>query len=46
MVSGDILNGTLTWSGWATYFLEHRANLPYLLGDRPEPIESRDQRGV
>jgi glycosyltransferase involved in cell wall biosynthesis len=28
MVTGAVLNGTPTWAGWASYFLDHAANLP------------------
>jgi hypothetical protein len=28
MVTGVVLNGTHTWAGWASYFLDQAANLP------------------
>lgn len=28
MVTGEALNGTRTWAGWASYFLDHAQNLP------------------
>lgn len=28
MVTGTTLNGTPTWAGWASYFLDHSAGLP------------------
>jgi glycosyltransferase involved in cell wall biosynthesis len=34
MVTGVVLNGTPTWAGWASYFLDHAANLP----DQPATV--------
>jgi glycosyltransferase involved in cell wall biosynthesis len=34
MVTGAVLNGTPTWAGWASYFLDHAANLP----DQPATV--------
>ena len=34
MVTGVVLNGTSTRSGWASYFLDHAANLP----DKPATV--------
>jgi Glycosyl transferase family 2 len=28
MVTGSVLNGTRTWAGWASYFLDHATALP------------------
>lgn len=28
MVTGVVLNGTPNWAGWASYFMDHAANLP------------------
>ena len=28
MVTGTVLNGTRSWAGWASYFLDHRTSLP------------------
>jgi glycosyltransferase involved in cell wall biosynthesis len=36
MVTGTILNGTTTWAGWASYFLDHTTDLP------GRPSQARD----
>jgi UDP-N-acetylmuramyl pentapeptide synthase/glycosyltransferase involved in cell wall biosynthesis len=34
MVTGSTLNGTKTWAGWASYFIDHAAVLPGRPADR------------
>lgn len=37
MVTGSVVNGTATWAGWASYFMDHCDKLP---GSRREVLQS------
>jgi glycosyltransferase involved in cell wall biosynthesis len=41
MVTGSVLNGTRTWAGWASYFLDHWVALPNRPSDQLGQAPSR-----